>query len=109
MTTWRKGWKVIKKEKRTSAWSSKPVVYEKGKKTTPEKNNGPLAVFTSRKYAEWFRDGMFSEIAVPCKYIPSDYTSMWYWDNQNRKISKVMTVYGWPTGTKLADAVVCLE
>ena len=111
MVKWEKGWKIITKEKRISIISNHPVEYKKGTKTTPEKNNGPLAVFTNREAAEYFRRGVYEQITVLCKYIPSKEIDMWYWSPPLTSYRQRMSrpLLGCPKGTVLADAVVCLE
>jgi hypothetical protein len=99
------GWKVITR-RRTSCvvnGTSASKRYLKGKQVFPNKNCGPLCVFTKKNSAKWFSAPRDGETVVKCKYTPSKEKSVW--NTMNARYSLRVL----PHDTTLADSVTCLE
>ena len=82
--------------------------YPVGTVVTPRPGFGPLAVFSRREDAEEFTLYYSSVLVVPCAYVPSRLRFVQYTDpfsgwTHKRELGDL------PPGTRLADAVFCLE
>ncbi|KKK64420.1 hypothetical protein LCGC14_2984390 [marine sediment metagenome] len=100
-----KGWKVIDKERRTSALTAigyGGIIYLLNKKARPLNGYGPLAVFKSKEDATRFacRDRL---IAVECLYKKSNLCYLQDISGRKSDISYL------PIGTDFASEVTCLE
>ena len=99
------GWKVITYHRWSAIRTSSGLEYEKGKRAHRSKRRGPLAVFTSKKYAEKFANfyssGRFQLQVVTCKYKPS--RDKMFWTEYS------VHEFSSPPGTDFADFVTCLE
>ena len=109
-----KGWKVTENGRSVVATSfGGGLKYTPLKWVRPNENWGPLAVFNTRKAGQdWvsqigFRLDRYE--VRRCIFKPSSYPAMWR-PNQNSILKKsCMRLEDSPHGTRLADAVKCLE
>jgi len=112
---WKKGWKVVRKNSRYSAVVHDAPggrCYKKGITVGRARGYGPLCVYETRASArdfardfardDWFHSRRRSLEIVKCLYIPSKHKEIWSGD-----ISYSLRAL--PTGTALAEKVMCLE
>ena len=105
---WKKGWKVLKPD-RLSLFVAEylgGVHYKKGENVEPKSNCGPLAIFSDQDHAKNFLDQHHPRggaIIVPVLFLPSKKEGLR--DNKGYVLHR----RDLPSGTELADAVICLE
>jgi hypothetical protein len=108
---WKKGWKVLCND-RTSAYmylAHGGVTYNKKEYVVPQKDCGPLCVFTNKHDAEaWVLEFLYNaainkRLIVPCFYKPSNRYIV------RNKVRGATHKNSLPPGTALADVVYCLE
>ena len=106
------GWKICLCDGRSAISDRREGgrIYKTGRWTRPKRGYGPLAVFASYEdaFAWSCRVALYPRdlIVRRCLYKLSQWRTLWYLTHAGIKIKSALT---FPTGTKLADAVKCLE